>query len=134
MPDVEFNIYDGITLGTRFYNGNLLPKPLRYSIKPGYGTNSNKLVGSISIGYDHPIQDREERLFSVRYGVSGNTFSYADDLMFRRASGWLQFRYRPKDLRSNKQQSLSFRNIYVDRDTRTKFNHLNYFNSTQNLK
>ncbi|AGC78709.1 hypothetical protein LX97_02530 [Nonlabens dokdonensis] len=116
MPDVEFNIYDGLTLGTRFYNGNLLPKPLRYSIKPGYGTNSNKLVGSISMSYDHPIQDREERLFSVRYGISANTFSYADDLMFRRGSAWLQFRYRPEDLRSNKQQSLSFRNIYVDRD------------------
>ena len=116
MPDVEFNIYDGITLGTRFYNGNLLPKPLRYSIKPGYGTNSNKLVGSISLGYNHPIQDREERLFSVRYGISGNTFSYADDLMFRRGSAWLQFGYRPEDLRSNKRQSLSFRNVYVDRD------------------
>lgn len=116
MPDVEFNIYDGLTLGTRFYNGNLLPKPFRYSIKPGYGTNSNKLVGSISLGYAHPIQNRDERLYEVRYGASANTFSYADDLLYRRASGWLQFNYRPKDLRSNKKQSLSFRNIYVDRD------------------
>jgi len=116
MPDIEFNIYDGLTLGTRFYNGNLLPKPLRYSIKPGYGTNSNKIVGSVSLSYSHPVQNREERLYQVRYGVSGNTFSYADDLLYRRASGFLQFSYRPKDLRSNKRQSLSFRNIYVDRD------------------
>lgn len=116
MPDIEFNIYDGLTLGTRFYNGNLLPKPFRYSIKPGYGTNSNKLVGSISLGYAHPVQNRDERLYEVRYGASANTFSYADDLLYRRASGWLQFSYRPKDLRSNKNQSLSFRNIYVDRD------------------
>ncbi|MFT5926341.1 MAG: hypothetical protein ACI9WL_001087 [Rubritalea sp.] len=116
MPDIEFNIYDGLTLGTRFYNGNLLPKPFRYSIKPGYGTNSDQLVGSISLGYVHPIQDREERLYEVKYGLSANTFSYADDLLYRRASGWLQFNYRPKDLRSNKMQSLSFRNVYVDRD------------------
>ncbi|MFT7284746.1 MAG: hypothetical protein ACI90Q_001530, partial [Nonlabens sp.] len=116
MPDIEFNIYDGLTLGTRFYNGNLLPKPFRYSIKPGYGTNSDQLVGSISLGYVHPMQDREERLYEVKYGVSANTFSYADDLLYRRASSWLQFNYRPKDLRSNKMQSLSFRNVYVDRD------------------
>jgi len=98
MPDVEFNIYDGLTLGTRFYNGNLLPKPARYSIKPGYGTNSNRLVGSISFGYAHPVQNRDERLYEVKYGVSANTFSYADDLLYRRASGWLQFNYRPKRL------------------------------------
>jgi hypothetical protein len=116
MPDIEFNIYDGLTLGTRFYNGNLLPKPFRYSIKPGYGTNSDQLVGSISLGYVHPMQDPEERLYEVKYGVSANTFSYADDLLYRRASSWLQFNYRPKDLRSNKMQSLSFRNVYVDRD------------------
>jgi hypothetical protein len=143
MPDVEFNIYDGLTLGTRFYNGNLLPKPFRYSIKPGYGTNSNKLVGSISLGYAHPIQNREERLYEVRYGASANTFSYADDLLYRRASGWLQFSYRPKDLRSNKNQSLSFRNIYVDRDRNPStpvdepdYNvfAINYSHSDNNLK
>jgi hypothetical protein len=143
MPDIEFNIYDGLTLGTRFYNGNLLPKPVRYSIKPGYGTNSNRLVGSISLGYAYPVQNRDERLYEVRYGVSANTFSYADDLLYRRASGWLQFNYRPEDLRKNKRQSLSFRNTYVDRDrdplnavNEPDYNvfSINYSQSDDNLK
>lgn len=143
MPEFEFNLYDGITIGSRFYNGNLLPKPLQYSIKPSYGTTSNKLVGSVSISYTHPIQDRSERLYEVRYGASGTTFSYADDLLYRRASGFLRFNYRPKDLRLNKRQSLSFRNIYVNRD-RNPVNNvnepdynvfaINFSNSDNNLR
>ncbi|WP_124979934.1 gluzincin family metallopeptidase [Nonlabens xiamenensis] len=116
MPDFEFNIYDGLTPGARFYNGNLLPKPFRYSIKPGYGLTSQKIVGSVGFGYTHFIDNREESLYQLRYGLSANRFSYADDLMFRRGSGWLAFGFRPADLRSNKRSSLSFRNIFVDRD------------------
>ena len=116
IPDLQYNLYDGITIGSRFYNGNLLSKPFRYSLKPAYGLGSNKLVGSIGFQYTHPLQDRNERLYQVRYGLSGNTYSYDNDLMYRRATGWLVLNYRPEDLRSNKRQSLRFRNVFVDRD------------------
>jgi hypothetical protein len=119
IPEVQYNLYDGLTIGSRFYNGNLLPKPFRYSIKPAYGLASNKLVGSVAFSYAHPLQDRNESIYQVRYGLSANTFSYDNDLMYRRASGWLQLGFRPKDLRSNERESLNFRNIYVDRDANT---------------
>ncbi|MGB3592444.1 MAG: aminopeptidase [Nonlabens sp.] len=116
IPDIEFNIYDGLAIGSRFYNKNILRKPFNYSIKPAYGFGSGKIVGGASFSYSHPLQNRENRLYQVTYGMSGNRFSYADDLMFRRASAFLGFSYRPKDLRSNRRQSLSFRNIFIDRD------------------
>jgi hypothetical protein len=116
IPEVEFNIYDGLTVGSRFYNGNLLTKPLRYSLSPAYGLGSNKLVGSVAFAYAHPLQDRDERIYQVRYGLSANTFSYDDDLTYRRASGWLNLSFRPDDLRSNERQSLNFRNVFVARD------------------
>jgi hypothetical protein len=116
IPDIGYNLYDGVTLGPRFYNGNLLPKPFRYSIKPTYGFTSGKLVGSIGLGYSHPLEDRDSRLYQVRYGIGANTYSYEDDLMYRRVSGFLNLSYRPKDLRSNLVQQLRFRNILVNRD------------------
>jgi len=143
MPDVSFNIYDGLALGGRFYNGNLVKKPFNYSIRPNYGTNSDRLVGSVSMSYDHPMQDRNNRLFSVRYGVSANTFSYDNDLLYRRASVFLNLGYRPKDLRSNSIQSLTIRNILVSRDrdplsptNEPDYNvfNLNYGSSDLNLK
>ncbi len=124
MPDIGYNLYDGVSLGARFYNGNLLPKPFRYSIKPAYGLTSGKLIGSIGFAYTHPLQDRSERLFQVRYGASANTFSYDDDLLYRRVSAFMNLSFRPEDLRSNKRQTLSIRNVLVNRD-RDEKNHLN---------
>ncbi|WP_197672898.1 aminopeptidase [Nonlabens sp. Hel1_33_55] len=116
IPDLGYNLYDGVSIGTRFYNGNLLPKPFKYGINPTYGTNSRKLIGSLGFQYSRPMEDRSERLYQVRYGAGANTYSYADDLMYRRVSTYLSLSYRPEDLRSNKRQNLSFRNILVNRD------------------
>ncbi|MDP5077131.1 MAG: aminopeptidase, partial [Nonlabens sp.] len=116
MPDVSYNLYDGFSVGGRFYNGNLIRKPFRYSIRPNYGLTSKKLVGSVALSYEHPVQDRSERLYEVRYGISANTFSYDDDLLYRRGSLYLNLAYRPKDLRSNAVQNLNIRNILVSRD------------------
>lgn len=116
LPEFGFNVYDGVTLGATFNNGTLLPKPFRYSLKPMYATTSKTIVGSASFSYSHFLEDRSESLYLVRYGISGNRFSYADDLMFRRASAFFALGFRPKDLRSNKRSFLTFRNVYVDRD------------------
>ena len=116
MPDIGFNVYDGVTAGARFSNGTLLPKPFRYTIKPTYGLNSNKIVGSIGLSYTHNLEKHDENIYFVRYGVSANRFSYANDLLYRRASAWLNLGFRPKDLRSNKRSFLTFRNVLVDRD------------------
>jgi hypothetical protein len=116
IPDLRYNLYDGVSLGARFYNGNLLPKPFKYSINPSYGITSKKLIGSLGFSYAHPMQDRSERLYEVRYGLSATTFSYDNDLLYRRFSGFLNLAFRPEDLRSNKRQSLSLRNVLVSRD------------------
>ncbi len=116
MPDISYNLYDGISAGGRFYNGNLIRKPFSYSIRPNYGLTSGKLVGAISLAYEHPLQDRDERLYEVRYGASATTFSYDDDLLYRRGSVFLNLSFRPKDLRSNAVQQLNIRNITVSRD------------------
>lgn len=116
MPDFGFNVYDGFTAGVRLNNGTVLPKPFRYTFKPIYGTNSNQLIGSMGMAYTHYFEDRSEQLNFVRYGASGNMFSYADDLMYRRATAWFSLGFRPADLRSNKKSFFTLRNVLVSRD------------------
>lgn len=116
MPDVGFNVYDGVTVGARFNNGTLLSKPFRYTVKPIYGLLSNKLIGSIGFSYTHNLEKHDEELYFVRYGTSANRFSYAPDLLYNRVSTWLNLGFRPKDLRSNKREFLTFRNVLVNRD------------------
>lgn len=116
MPDVGFNVYDGVTVGARFNNGTLLSKPFKYTVKPIYGLLSNKLIGSIGFSYTHNLEKHDEELYFVRYGTSANRFSYAPDLLYNRVSTWLNLGFRPKDLRSNKREFLTFRNVLVNRD------------------
>ncbi|GAA4114774.1 hypothetical protein GCM10022393_14500 [Aquimarina addita] len=114
IPEFEFNVYDGITIGSKFYNKTFIRRNLSYKVTPSYGFLSKRLIGSASIQYRHKIADYD--LFQMRYSFSGSTFSYAPDLLFRRFSPGIDFIWRPEDLRSNESRRLSVRNISVFRD------------------
>ncbi|MEW7281116.1 metalloprotease [Aquimarina sp. 2201CG1-2-11] len=114
IPEMEFNVYDGFTIASKFYNKSIIRRNFVYRISPAYGFKSRKLLGSASVSNRHQIA--EHGLYQIQYGVNGSMFSYAPDLLFKRFSSSFSFRYRPKDLRSNKRQSLSFRNIHVFRE------------------
>lgn len=116
MPEFTYNLYDGFITGPKLYNTTLLPKPFQYSIKPQYGFRSQTMLGSINFYYTHNFEDRTERLYSMRYGMSANRYSYADDLFYRRFIGYATIGFRPDNLRDNRKQFLSFKNTFVDRD------------------
>ncbi|WP_109300732.1 metalloprotease [Aquimarina sp. AU474] len=113
IPEFEFNVYDGFTLASKFYNKTIIRRDFEYNISPAYGLRSKKLLGSASFFFRNQIA--EHGLYQIRYGVNGSMFSYAPDLLFRRFSSSVSFLYRPEDLRSNKRQRLSLRNINVFR-------------------
>ncbi|MEW7291913.1 metalloprotease [Aquimarina sp. 2304DJ70-9] len=114
IPEFEFNVYDGFTIASKFYNKTILKRNFEYNISPAYGLKSNKLLGSASLFARKQIA--EDGLYQIRYGINGSMFSYAPDLLFRRFSSSVNFYFRPKDLRSNKKQRLSIRNINVFRE------------------
>ncbi|WP_235015821.1 metalloprotease [Aquimarina sp. AU58] len=114
IPEVEFNVYDGFLLASKFYNKTFIKRNFQYNLSPAYGFKSNKLLGSASISYRQQLSDYG--LYKVQYGVNGSMFSYAPDLLFKRFSSSVSFYFRPEDLRSNKKQRLLLRNINVFRD------------------
>ena len=114
QPVLDFNVYDGFTPGIKAYNSTVLAKGFRYRIEPQLGLRSRALVGNASVSYTHNIE--QGKLFSIRYGISGNTFSFAEGLFFRRVAPFLNFTWRPEDLRSDKRQSLTTRFLSVNRD------------------
>lgn len=114
QPTFEFNIYDGLAPGLKMYNTTILTKGLRYKLEPQFGLRSRKLVGSAAISYTHNLD--HGKLYSLRYGISGNTFSYAPDLFFRRITPFINVAFRPRDLRSDKRQVISARFLSLNRD------------------
>lgn len=112
-PVAQFNIYDGFSPGIKVYNKTLLTKALNYKLEPQIGLKSKKIIGNALVSYRHDYQD--QGLYSLRYGVSANRFSYAPDLLFTRVTPFVNFLFRTSNLRADKRQSLSARFISVQR-------------------
>ena len=115
MPLVEFNnIYDGLTLGSRIYNGTILRRQLNYRFTPKYAFNSKSLTGSGTIFYTHNLED--SNLFDITYGIDATYRSFAQDAFFRRIRPNISFTFRDKDdLRSDKRHRIRLRFVDIAR-------------------
>lgn len=114
MPEVTFNLYDGVAIGPKVYNKPFLNRNFDYRIAPKYGFNSKTIVGSASFSNTHYFD--EDNLFAIRYGMGGVRFSYGYDLFYEKFTPYLGFYFRNPYLRDNERQSLTMRNVNVRRD------------------
>ena len=115
VPEVEFNIYDGVALGLRINNKSILNKPFTFNVTPMYSTNTGTLVGKFSALIDDNIREKG-KLYNIRYIVTGSRFHYAKDAFYTYFVPIIQFRFRDEDLRTNKNEFIQLRQVYVNRD------------------
>jgi hypothetical protein len=116
MPLVEFNnIYDGLTLGAKFYNKTVLRKRLNYRFSPQYATKSKSLTGSSSLFYTHYIEDMN--LYNVTYGMGAKYNSFAEDSFVTIFTPSVSLFFRDNnDFRSDKSKFLNLRYISISRE------------------
>ncbi|WP_037348973.1 metalloprotease [Sediminibacter sp. Hel_I_10] len=116
MPLVEFNnIYDGLTLGAKFYNKTLLRKRLNYKFSPQYATKSKSFTGGGSVGYTHNIEN--QNLYNISYGFGAKYNAFAEDSFVTVLTPSLSFVFRnDDDFRSNESRLLNFRYLSISRD------------------
>ncbi len=114
MPEFDYNLYDGISIGPKVYNKTVLSKTFNFSFSPKYGFNSNTIVGSGGVSNTHQFDN--QKLFAIRYGISGSRFSFGYDLFYQKYTPYLLFAFRNPYLRSNEGQRLLIRNVNVRRD------------------
>ncbi|MGY5846855.1 metalloprotease [Salegentibacter sp. HM20] len=114
MPEFDYNLYDGISIGPKLYNKTILNKTFDFKIAPKYGFNSETIVGSASLVNTHQFRDKE--LHAIRYGISGTRFSYGYNLFYEKYTPFLAFSFRRNYLRNNERQQLMIRNVNVRRD------------------
>lgn len=116
MPQVEFrNIYDGLTLGTKFYNKSVLRKRLNYRFSPVYATKSRSLTGSGRISYTHYFDDMD--LYNISYGLNAKYNSFAEDSFVTIFTPSVSFSFRENDdFRSDKRRFINFRYVSISRE------------------
>jgi hypothetical protein len=115
MPQIQYrNIYDGITLGAKFYNKTLLRKHFNYKLEPLYATKSKSITGSATVFYLHDYEN--QNLYNISYGIFGKYSSFAEDAFVSIISPNLTLHFRDDtDFRSNKRKSLNFRFLSIKR-------------------
>lgn len=114
MPEFDYNLYDGISIGPKLYNKTVLSKTFNFKVSPKYGFNSKTLIGSASFYNSHQFENEDLNL--IYYGIGGSRSSYGYDLFYEKLTPFLVLSFRNSYLRSNERQRLSIRNINVNRD------------------
>ena len=115
VPEVEFNAYDGIAIGMKLSNRSMLNKPFSFTATPMYSSNTGKFVGKATFFIDDNIRD-EGKLYSIRYILRGSQFHYAPDAIYTNLVPTIQFFFRDKNLRSNKNEFIQLRQVYINRE------------------
>ena len=115
MPEFDFNLYDGLSLGVRFNNRSLLNKPYNFTVAPFYSTNTNSIIGHFATSVDDYVRD-DSKLYRILYGLSGNQLHYAPDAKYTRIIPSVQFVFRDKDLRSNKMEYIQVKQFFINKE------------------
>lgn len=118
VPEVEFNAYDGIALGLKLSNRSILNKPFTFSATPMYSSNTGKFVGKATFLVEDNIRD-EGKLYRIRYLLRGSLFHYAQDAKYTDIVPTIQFLFRDKNLRVNKNEFIQLRQVYINREKST---------------
>ena len=113
-PKIDFNAYDGVTLGTRLSNRAFQRKPFSYDINPNYSTELKELVGSFSMSYR--LYDEDASLYLYQLGFSGSSFHYDENLRYRIFRPSFTLVKRPDNFRSNKRKVFSLSLTSVNRE------------------
>ena len=113
-PKIDFNAYDGVTLGTKLSNKEFQRKPFSYEINPNYSTRLNELVGSFVASYR--LYDEDSSLYLYQLGFSGSSFHYDENLRYKSFTPSFTVVKRPDDFRSNKREVFSFSLTSVNRE------------------
>ena len=115
VPEVEFNAYDGIAVGIKLSNRSVLNKPFTFSATPMFSSNTGKFVGKASFVVEDNIRD-EGKLYRIKYIIRGSQFHYAQDATYTDFVPIVQFLFRDKNLRTNKNEFIQLRQVYINRE------------------
>ena len=114
VPTLNYNLYDGFSVGMVFLNKTILDKPFTFEVNPSYSINSQSLsgFGNVAISQNY----RNSKLFNVRYSLNSSFFHYAPDASYMKINPMVQLRIRENDFRENRKQMILFRQVIVNRE------------------
>ena len=97
QPVIDYNYYDGLTLGVKLHNKPIIKRNFSFKIIPQYATKSKTLTGSTSIMYSQFFE--KSKLHSIIYGLSASNYHYAPELSYSVFVPYVSFNFKRNSLR-----------------------------------
>ena len=113
-PVVIYNLYDGLALGSRFYDKGLLTQKFIFELMPQYSTLQNDLVGRVKMSY--LINKIGKSNYATSINFFGSSYHYNENLRYKVITPGINFYYRTNDFRSNKRNAIGLYYYNVNRD------------------
>ena len=114
-PVVNYNLYDGLSLGSRFYDKGLLTQKFTFELMPQYSSLQNDLVGKVNMSYRLNNIGKSNYVTSINF--YGSSYHYLENLRYQVITPGINFYFRTPDFRSNKRYVLSLYYYSVKRDS-----------------
>tara|TARA_A100001011_G_scaffold251572_2_gene259761 strand:- start:1231 stop:3855 length:2625 start_codon:yes stop_codon:yes gene_type:complete len=113
-PVVNYNLYDGLSIGSRFYDKGLLTQKFIFELNPQYSSIQDDLVGKIMFSYR--INNMENSNYTTLLSFYGSSYHYMKSLRYQVINPKLNFYFRTNNFRSNKLHVLGLYYYSVKRD------------------
>lgn len=114
VPSLSYNFYDGLSPGLRLHNKTILDKPFIFDVNPSFSSKSKNISGNGTLIINENY--RNNRLYSIRYSLSGAYFHYAPDATYTKIAPTVELKIRENNFRDNRKQTLIFRQVIVNRE------------------
>jgi len=114
-PVVNYNLYDGLSLGSRFYDKSLLTQKFTFELMPQYSSLQQNLVGKVMMSYLIFSDDKSNYATTVNF--FGSSYHYMEKQRYQVLAPGINFFFRTNNFRSNKQYRIGLYYYYVNRES-----------------
>ena len=112
-PIFNYNLYDGVSYGSKFYDKGILAQKFTFEIMPQYSSVNKNLVGKMN--FSLLIHNEEKKNYASVFNFFASSYHYDEGLRYQVFRPALTFYFRTDNFRLNSRHLLGLYYFYVDR-------------------
>ena len=114
-PVFNYNLYDALSIGSRFYNKGLLLQNFTFDIMPQYSSYQNDMVGKVKMAYR--LNDEKKSNYLTTFNFFASSYHFNEKLRYQVIRPSINFYFRTDDFRSKKIHFLDLNYYSVKRES-----------------
>ena len=115
-PELDYNYYDGISLGLELHNKPILSHNFIFSVTPTLSTKTKSITGSISAIYNQYFE--ASKIYRITYGIAASNYHYAPSLSYNRLVPFVSLSFKRKSLRDIGGNSITAKLLNINKEVK----------------